>query len=303
MKAINVSRVSTEEQKETGNSLPAQIERINNYCHKKEYPIIKCFSYDESAYKDKRDEFDKLLEFVQKISEKEKVAVCFDKVDRLSRSIFDKRVATLYEMAVADKIELHFVSDGQIINNQMSAVEKFQFGMSLGLAKYYSDAISDNVKRVFELKRRNGEWTNRVRLGYLRFNKDIIIDPERGYLIQKIFEMYATDQHSLETIRQRITKLGLRSIKGNKLTKSSIENILKDSFFCGTAISHKYGSFLHKYPKLISRELFDKCKEIRSKRKKLPYKSHSKDFIFKGLLKCPNCDCSMSPEQHKKPSG
>ena len=303
MKAVNVSRVSTEEQKEAGNSLPAQTERINNYCHKREYQIVKYFSYDESGYKDKRDEFDKLLEFVQKISEKEKIAVCFDKVDRLSRSIFDKRVATLYEMAVADKIELHFVSDGQIINNQMSAVEKFQFGMSLGLAKYYSDAISDNVKRVFELKRRNGEWTNKVRLGYLRFNKDIIIDPERGHLIQKIFEMYATDQHSLETIRQKITKLGLRSIKGNKLTKSSIENILKDSFFCGTAISHKYGSFLHKYPKLISRELFDKCKEIRSKRKKLPYKSHSKDFIFKGLLKCPNCGCSMSPEQHKKSSG
>jgi DNA invertase Pin-like site-specific DNA recombinase len=62
---------------------------------------------------DKRDEFDKLLEYVQEISKKEKVAVCFDKVDRLSRSVFDKRVGTLYELAVADKIELHFVSDGQ----------------------------------------------------------------------------------------------------------------------------------------------------------------------------------------------
>jgi DNA invertase Pin-like site-specific DNA recombinase len=32
MKAINVSRVSTEEQKEAGNSLPAQIERMKSYC-------------------------------------------------------------------------------------------------------------------------------------------------------------------------------------------------------------------------------------------------------------------------------
>ena len=45
-----------------------------------------------------------------------------------------------------DEIELHFVSDGQVINSRISAVEKFQFGISLGLAKYYSDAISDNVK-------------------------------------------------------------------------------------------------------------------------------------------------------------
>ena len=129
----------------------------------------------------------------------------------------------------------------------MSAVEKFQFGMSLGLAKYYSDAIGDNVKRAFEQKRRNGEWTGGVRLGYLnvhldqekRLRKDIIIDPERQHLVQKMFELYATGNYSLETIRIKVTELGLRSIKGFKLSKSCIENMLKDSFYCGVAISKK----------------------------------------------------------------
>ena len=307
MKAINVSRVSTEEQKEAGNSLPAQIERIDKYCKNKSFIIIKSFSFDESAYKEKRDEFDKLLEYVQEISKKEKVAVCFDKVDRLSRSVFDKRVGSLYEMAVADKIELHFVSDGQIINNQMSAVEKFQFGMSLGLAKYYSDAIGDNVKRAFEQKRRNGEWTGAVRLGYLnihsneekRLRKDIIVDPERAHLVQKMFELYSTDQHSLETIRLKITELGLRTLKGNSLSKSGVENILKDSFYCGIAISKKYGSYSHKYPRLITRELFDKCQKVRTKRNKHIYKALSKDFIFKGLFKCQNCGCTITAERHE----
>jgi site-specific DNA recombinase len=308
MKAINVSRVSQEEQKE---ALPAQQERIVIYCDRKSYKIIETFSIDESAYRDKRDEFDKLVEFVQKISEKEKVAVCFDKVDRLSRSIFDKRVATLYEMAVADKIELHFVSDGQIINNQMSAVEKFQFGMSLGLAKYYSDAISDNVKRRFEQKRRDGEWTGAVRLGYLnvsldaekRLRKDIIIDPERGHLIQKMFELYSTGNYSLETIRQKMIELGLRSQKGFEPSKSLIENILKDSFYCGIAVSKKYGPYAHKYPRLITRELFDRCQEVRLKRQNSPHKARSRDFILKGLMKCQNCGCTMSAEIKTKKSG
>ena len=311
MKAINVSRVSTEEQKEAGNSLPAQIERIDIYCKRKSFDIIKSFSFDESAYKDKRDEFDKLLEYVQGIAKKEKIAVCFDKVDRLSRSVFDKRVGNLYDLALADKIELHFVSDGQVINNQMSAVEKFQFGMSLGLAKYYSDAIGDNVKRAFEQKRRNGEWTGPVRLGYLnvsldaekRLRKDIIIDPERGYLVQKMFELYATDQDSLETIREKISELGLRTLKENKLSKSGVENILKDTFYCGTAVSKKYGSYAHKYPRLITRELYDKCQQVRTKRNRMPYKAVSRDYIFKGLLKCQNCGCSMSPETKIKPNG
>ena len=311
MKAIDVSRVSTEEQKEAGNSLPAQTERIRSYCNKKSFDVVKSYSFDESAYKEKRDEFDKLLEFVEGVMKKEKIAVCFDKVDRLSRSVFDKRVARLYELAVADKIELHFVSEGQIINSQMSAVEKFQFGMSLGLAKYYSDAIGDNVRRAFEQKRRNGEWTGAVRLGYLnvqldaerRLRKDIIIDPERGHLVAKMFELYATGNHSLETIRIKMTELGLRTLKGNILFKSGVEKILKDSFFCGIAVSEKYGSYAHKYPRLISRELFDKCQEIRSKRTRMPSKAHSKDFIFKGLLKCHNCGCAISFEHKIKPSG
>lgn len=307
MKVINVSRVSTEEQKEAGNSLPAQTQRIESYCKRKEFDVIKSFSFDESAYKDKRDEFDKLLEFVQEVAKKEKVAICFDKVDRLSRSVFDKRVGTLYEMAVADKIELHFVSDNQVINNQMSAVEKFQFGMSLGLAKYYSDAIGDNVKRVFEQKRRNGEWTGWVRLGYLnvpldiekRLRKDIIIDPERGHLVKELFELYATSQYSLETLREEITKLGLRSREGNVLSRSTIERILKDSFYYGVAVSKKHGNYMHKYPRLIDKELFDRCQEVRLGRKAHPYKLASSDFIFKGLLKCQNCGCLMTPEMKK----
>ncbi len=309
MKAINVSRVSTEEQKEAGNSLPAQIERIDNYCKRKNLEILKSFSFDESAYKEKRDEFDKLLEYLQEVSGKEKIAICFDKVDRLSRSVFDKRVAKLYDMALADKIELHFVSDGQIINSQISAVEKFQFGISLGLAKYYSDAIGDNVRRALEQKRRAGEWTGAVRIGYLnislnqekRLRKDIIIDSERAPLIQKIFELYGTDQYSMETIRLKMNELGLISLKGFKLSKSTVENILRDTFYVGIAVSKKYGSYPHKYPRLINRELFDKCQKIREKRDKHPSKAVTvRQYIFgNGLLRCQNCDCVITAETHK----
>lgn len=159
MKAIIIARVSTEEQKEAGNSLPAQTARLKSYCERKGYKIIKQFSYDESAYKKNRKDFDKILDFV--LSQKEIVAVCFDKVDRLSRNVFDKRVSALYEKALKDEVELHFPSDGQVINSKISATEKFQFSISLGLAKYYSDAISDNVKRAQEQMLRRWRMANR----------------------------------------------------------------------------------------------------------------------------------------------
>ena len=311
MKSIIVARVSTEEQKEAGNSLPAQLEKMKSYCQRNSFDIIETFSFDESAYKDRRDEFEKILNTIEDIIKKEKIAVCFDKVDRLSRNIFDKRVSKLYEMAVSDKIELHFVSDGQVIDNNMSAGDKFAFGMKLGLAKYYSDAISDNVKRAFEQKRRNGEWTGPVRLGYLnvsldeenRTRKNIIIDPDRGYLVTEMFDKYATGNYSLETIRKEMTNKGLKSKAGYEISKSVVENMLKDSFYCGIAMSKKYGPYAHIYPRLIDRETFNKCKEVRENRKKKPNKEKSKDFVFKGLLTCQNCGCNITAEQVKKLNG
>ena len=47
MKAILIARVSTEEQKEAGNSLPAQVVRIERYCHNNNFEIIKSCSFDE----------------------------------------------------------------------------------------------------------------------------------------------------------------------------------------------------------------------------------------------------------------
>ena len=307
MKAALLARVSTEEQKDAGNSLPAQIERMKTYCKRKGFEVVETFSFDESAYKTKRDEFDKILEFLKETDEK--IAVCFDKVDRLSRNVFDKRVSELYEKAVSDEIELHFVSESQVINSQMSAVEKFQFGMSLGLAKYYSDAISDNVRRAFEQKRRKGEVTGRCVLGYINIedfegNKSLKPDPKRAHLIVKIFELYSTGLYSIKTIQQKVTQLGLLSRAGKKLTKSTIERILNEPFYYGMSYSKKYNAYYpHKYEKLISKALYDKCQHVKLKRQKAPSKNTDKDFVFGGLLTCEHCGCTISPEFKRKPSG
>ena len=79
MKAILIARVSTEEQREAGNSLPAQVTRLERYCQSKGFPILRTCSFDESAYKKQRNEFDRILDFI--LEQTEKVAVCCDKVE------------------------------------------------------------------------------------------------------------------------------------------------------------------------------------------------------------------------------
>ncbi len=300
MKAIILARVSTEEQKEAGNSLPAQIERLKSYCKRKGFEIAKVFSFDESAYKTKRDDFDRALEYIK--SAKEKIVVCFDKVDRFSRNVFDKRVSSLYELAMKDKIELHFASDNLIITPDISATEKFHFGINLGLAKYYSDAISDNVKRAYENKIKKGEWIGKAPIGYTNIkddneNKDITPDPARAHFIVKIFEMYATSNCSLLFIKDGMEKLGLKGTANpdKALTKSMIYNILKNPFYYGM-MRIKGELYPHKYQPLIPKALFDKCQEVMLGYHKKPFKYASKPFVLRGMIKCADCGCTITPE-------
>ena len=104
----------------------------------------------------------------------------------------------LYEKALRDEVELHFVSDGQIINSRISAAEKFQFGISLGLAKYYSDAISDNVKRAIEAKVTQRRMARQgvlmvIKILPVQMAKMILLlmNMDRS-IVQKVFELYAT---------------------------------------------------------------------------------------------------------------
>lgn len=296
MKSIYIARVSTEEQREANNSLPAQMARMKKYGQNKNFELLKEFSFDESAYKSQRNDFDSILDYV--LSLKEKVAVCFDKVDRLSRNIFDKRVSLLYEKALRDEIELHFVSDGQVINSQLSAVEKFNFSISLGLAKYYSDAISDNVKRAQEQMLRSGTYPSRPPFGYKRVpiskeKTEIVVDEFTSKIVQKAYEWYATQSFSMDLLRKK-----LKEEYGVNWSHGFTDKILKDNFYHGIMTWNKK-IYSHKYPPIITKVLFDQVQQIKTGFNKKRYKYAGKPYMYRGLLRCGHCGLAMTPEKHK----
>ena len=296
MKAILIARVSTEEQREAGNSLPAQIARLEKYCHNKGFQIIKMCSFDESAYSSDRAEFDRIIDFI--IEQNQKVAVCCDKVDRLSRNMFDKRISTLYEKALNDEVELHFISDGQVINSKISAVEKFQFGISLGLAKYYSDAISDNVKRAQEQKLRKGEWLSKASYGYknitLDSNRtDIIIDEYAACIVRKVFEFYATGAYSMDLLSKK-----LKNEYGLDWSISYVNKVLNNHFYYGIMVV-KGKSYPHRYGPLISQALFEQVQKIKTGFNKKRFKYAGRPYVYRGLIRCADCGLSITPEMHK----
>lgn len=302
MKAVLLARVSTEEQKEAGNSLPAQMHRLEEYCQRKGYAIAKKFSFDESAYKLKRDEFDKAIDYIKESNEK--LVVCFDKVDRLTRNVFDKRIPLLYELAMSDKIELHFTSESLAITPNISAVEKFHFGISLNLAKYFSDAISDNTRRGNEAILRRGEWIGQCRIGYMAVyangngKRDFVLDQEKAGLIRTMYELYATNNFSVKTLRTEITKMGLRSTHNKVLSPSMIHKILTDKFYIGIMTS-KGKEYPHRYPTIVPKRLFDDVQGILASYDKKHVQYAVKPFALRGLVRCDKCDGLITPELKK----
>jgi site-specific DNA recombinase len=297
-KLILIARVSDIEQRK---ALPAQKLRLERYAEQKQLPS-EYHEFDESAHKDVRQKFGKLVEHIQK-----QTGLCFvvfDKIDRFTRDSSQEEVKALQQLVKQGKIELHFPNDSLYIDKNSSAADWFRLGIGMALAKYYSDSIRDNVKRRFEQMLSEGIWVHRAPIGYLNVQKggtpqkplkDIEVDDTKAHYVVKAFEMRARGV-SYAVIAKELGAMGFRSnIAGSKApNKAFLERILSNEFYCGFMV-HAGRRYPHKYPPLISRGLYNQVQRVRDERKHEKTKYDSKDFTLKKIVKCGKCGRAVSP--------
>jgi site-specific DNA recombinase len=156
VKAYLLARVSTDDQKD---ALPAQSYRLIEYAKRMSYEH-ELFEIKETAYKETRNDSGAVVDKIK--TSTSKVIVVFDKIDRYTRDSNSEQVRILQSLYRADKIELHFPSDNLYIHQGSPATDLLRLGMGIVVAQYYSDAISDNVKRKIEQKLRDGEWIGKA---------------------------------------------------------------------------------------------------------------------------------------------
>jgi site-specific DNA recombinase len=295
MKAIILARVSDKKQ----DSNEAQVVRVSDYVKFKQLTVWKTVEIEESSTKGDREKFQEVIKTIQE--SKEPIALVVDTVDRLQRSF--KESVQLDEMRKAGKLEIHFYRENLVINRDSNSSDLLRWDMAVMFARSYVLQLSDNVKRKFEQKRKNGEWMGKAPMGYknigeIKGDKDIVLDPDTAHLIRKMFELYATGNHSTLTLRTEMSKAGLDSSAGKPLALSMVGHILNNPFYYGEMLS-KGKLYPHKYQPLISRQLFDKCQQVRKGWGKKPFQYASMPYIFRGLVRCKKCGCSMSPTTAK----
>jgi len=298
MKAIILARVSTEEQMKEGQSIPAQLEKARDYAKRKGFEIYKEFCFDESSIKDRRDKFEEVIKEIKK--SKEKVVLIVECIDRLQRSF--KESIIFDELRREDKIEIHFIREGLVIKKDSSGIDIQRWDMGVLLAKSYILQLSDNVKRSFEYKIKNGEWIAKPPIGYVTVEdkngtKQVILDPETAPIIKRLFELYSSGNYSIAQITEKTKEMGLKTGRNlhRPLHTSEVYHILKNPFYYGY-MRYKGNLYPHKYPVLISKFLFDKCQEVMERYHRKPFKYNAKPFIFRGFIRCADCGCAITPE-------
>lgn len=297
--AFLIARVSDPGQRD---ALPAQELRLNRYAEQHQLKG-KLYSFDESAFKEHRGQFEEIVNEISNYPEP--CIAVFDKVDRLTRDSSSEVVRILKWATKNGKIELHFPSENLVLRKGAPAVDWTRFTMGAAFAEYYSGAISDNVKRRIEQKLHDGEWPGKAPIGYInqdqvvsgKVTKNIVPDPVRAPLIIKMFELRLQGD-SYRTIAKKLRADGLTSNMSvpKPIGSSVVEMGLKNPFYYGV-MAYAGGRYPHRYEPIISKETFDEANRITESRwhgGSFPKSDTKQLFTTQGLLKCGVCGCSYS---------
>jgi len=148
-------------------------------------------------------------------------------------------------------------------------------------------------------KAEQGDYPSRAPLGYRNnlIAHHIEIDPETAFLVQKLFEWYASGRYSQKTVASKAYQEGLGYRKsGQRFSPGTMEKILRNPIYYGY---FRWDRKLIKgnHEPLISKGLFDQVQAQLSRLNKPKGRKH--EFAFRGLLTCGYCGCSMTADIHK----
>lgn len=127
----------------------------------------------------------------------------------------------------------------------------------------------------------------------------ISIDSQKGPILKKIFSLYSTGNYSLESLSNKLEKLGLLYAESlSKFPKSVLHRILRNPMYFG-AFRFRGDIFEGNHPPLITENRFKRVQqqfELNAHGKKILSRRR---WLYRGLIRCGYCVCIFTAEMHK----
>lgn len=288
IRVIIYCRVSSKEQEESGYSLDSQEKLLNEYAIKNNFEIEKVYRISESASgKQIRKTFDEIF----RVATKTKcTAILCEKIDRLTRNLKDAAMVDDWVKGSKGRA-VHFVKENFILNEQTKAHENLVWDMKVAIARFYTNNLSEEVKKGQKEKLAQGWLPQKPPIGYKttgdKGHKTHIIDESRARFAIKMFELFDTGNFSIKSLSDRMYDEGLRNEAGKKVGKSSMHRYLSDPFYCG---KNRWNGIVSdgNHKPLISKELF-KSVQLKLKRYGDSHQFKKYSPVFQGKIICVEC--------------
>lgn len=183
------------------------------------------------------------------------------------------------------------------------------------MAQDESRKISNRVRFGHHQAIKNGTvlGTNNM-FGYTKKDGKLTINEEEAAFIRELFEMYATGRFSMKQMEKHFYEKGIRNRKGNKLSHSTMGNIIRNPKYKGYYVGNKVvitdlftkkQKFLPEnewvmykdetgetVPAIVSEEIWDKANEVLYMRSQDVITAQHKTVhqnLFTGKLICAHC--------------
>ena len=75
--------------------------------------------------------------------------------------------------------------------------------------------------------------------GYRKDNKRLVVDEDEAPMVRELFELYATDQHSMKQIETIFWNRGYRNHNGNKIAHTTMSGIISNPKYKGFYVGNK----------------------------------------------------------------
>ena len=164
-----------------------------------------------------------------------------------------------------------------------------------GMAAYYSEQLSQNVRRGMRMNAQKARSTGGTHLlGYtVDENKKYVIDSQHAPTVRLIFDMYASGKTITEIVNE-LNSRGLRTKKGNPFTKNSLHRMMKNKKYIGTYEYNGEVSIENAVPPIIDEATFNKVQEmLKYNQAAAAHKKAKTDYLLTEKLFCGKCGTMM----------
>ncbi len=164
-----------------------------------------------------------------------------------------------------------------------------------GMAAYYSEQLSQNIKRGQRASAAKAQSTGGNRpLGYLTGpDKKFIIDPDNAPTVKLVFDLYAKGK-TISEIVQKLNEQGCRTLKGKPFTHNSLRTILKNEKYIGIYTYKDEVRLENAIPAIVDKETFYKVQEmLKYNQKAAAHKNSKVEYLLTEKLFCGKCGAMM----------